>query len=261
MDIRVWSLASSSRGNCYLIRSRRANILIDVGISCKQILLRLEKLGLSIDDIDAIFLTHEHSDHISGLKVLSKKLSNTKIFSTSGTAKSIDCVQRVNIFNEGDSLELKDMTIDTFSLSHDALNPVGFSVKVSDKKFSVVTDTGKITEDIFNNICDSDILFLEANYEPDILKISSYPRYLKDRIVSDLGHLSNLDTAQCIIDMVRSENKSRQVLLSHLSLENNSPDLAKITIGNILEDARVLPNKNLRIGVLDRDKVSVEFSV
>ncbi len=236
MSIRVSSLASSSKGNCYLVRSKEKNILIDAGISGRQTVLKLEKLGLTPEDIDGVFITHEHSDHIGGVKVLLKKFTNAEFFSTFETAEKLGFLQEISPLKEGCSVEFGDMKIKSFPLSHDAINPVGYSVVVSGKKFSVVTDTGAITQEIFDNIYDSDILFLEANYEPEILKISSYPRSIKERIASDKGHLSNEAAAKCIVDIVKCDNRERQILLSHISMENNSPDLAQITIRNILEN-------------------------
>ncbi len=261
MSLNICSLASSSKGNSTLVQSEEATILIDAGISCKQILLRLGELNIEPSNLDGIFITHEHQDHISGLKTLLKRVENLKVFATEETILKIGGIESFIPVSSKETIELKDLKIKSFSLSHDALNPVGYSVISGSSKFSIVTDTGKITEEIFDNISDSDILFLEANYEPEILRISSYPQYLKERIDSEIGHLSNYDTARCIVDMIRVEDKKRQILLSHMSKESNSPDLARITITNFLEEAGVFPNNNLKIGILDREKRSGVFSV
>ena len=259
MNLAICSLASGSSGNCYLIKSNKAAILADAGISGRQISLRLGALGLGIENINAVVVTHEHSDHTKGLSVLAKS-EGVKFFLSEGTEREIaelKAAERIRTFSPGECFEIEDIRVDTFHLSHDAVNPVGYSFESGGKKISVVTDTGVVTEEIFGKVKDSDILVLESNHDVNMLKIGPYPWFLKQRILSDHGHLSNDSAAEVLMRIAAEEKgaiKQRQILLAHLSRENNFPEMALATVNNILEAEGLIPGKEFLVSTLSREE-------
>lgn len=259
MNLAICSLASGSSGNCYLIKSNKAAILADAGISGRQISLRLGALGLGMDCINAVVVSHEHSDHTKGISVLSKA-EGVKIFLSEGTRGQIAELQgRNNVitFLPGESLEIEDIRVDTFHLSHDAAEPTGYSFTSGGKKISIVTDTGIVTDEIYNAVKDSDILVLESNHDVNMLKIGPYPWFLKQRILSDHGHLSNDAAAELLMRIAAEEKgaiKQRQILLAHLSKENNFPEMALATVNNILEAEGLVPGKEFLVSTLSREE-------
>lgn len=259
MNLAICSLASGSSGNCYLIKSNKAAILADAGISGRQISLRLGALGLCPDSINAAVITHEHSDHIKGLSVLSKS-EGVKIFLSEGTKAAIGELhpgENVSTFSTGESFEVEDIRVNTFHLSHDAADPTGYSFESGGKKISIVTDTGIVTEEIFNAVKDSDILVLESNHDVSMLRIGPYPWFLKQRILSDKGHLSNDAAAEVLMRIAAEEKgaiKQRQILLAHLSKENNFPEMALATVNNILEAEGLVPGKEFAVSALSREE-------
>jgi len=268
MDLALCSLASGSSGNCYLLKSNRAAILIDAGISGKQIGLRLSELGLSVSDLNGVFITHEHSDHTQGIAVL-VKTEGVRIYLNEKTLEGIGN-EKIKPFSTcfctGDEFEIEDIRIKTFHLSHDAADPAGFSFESGGKRVSVVTDTGVVTEEIYESVKDSDILVLESNHDVNILRMGRYPWFLKQRILSDKGHLSN-DAAGDFLKRIilesreKGENKPRQILLAHLSKENNFPEMALATVNNILVAEGADPGRDVKIATLHRDVASPLYTV
>ena len=257
MNLALCSLASGSSGNCYLIKSNKAALLADAGISGRQISLRLAALGLSTADIKAVFVTHEHSDHTKGLSVLAKS-EGVKFFLSKGTSAEVaDLLGKKNVtaFSVGESFEIEDISVRTFHLSHDAADPVGYSFESGGKKISIVTDTGVVTDEIYNAVKDSDILVLESNHDESMLRIGPYPWFLKQRILSDKGHLSNDAAAEVLMRIAREEKgtiRQRQILLAHLSKENNFPEMALATVNNVLEAEGLVPGKEFLLSTLSR---------
>ena len=259
MNLAICSLASGSSGNCYLIKSNKAAILADAGISGRQISLRLGALGLGTDCINAVVVTHEHSDHTMGLSVLAKS-EGVKFFLSEGTEREITELhgkENVRAFSTGESFDIEDIRVNTFHLSHDAADPAGYSFVSGGKKISIVTDTGIVTDEIFNAVKDSDILVLESNHDVSMLKIGPYPWFLKQRILSDHGHLSNDAAAEVLMRIAAEEKgaiKQRQILLAHLSRENNFPEMALATVDNILEAEGLVPGKEFLVSALSREE-------
>ena len=265
MKLGFCSLASGSSGNCYLIKSDNT-----VGISCKAIKTGLGELGLSLSDIDAVFITHDHIDHIKGIKTL---LKNTRcpLYASHGTlealVKKVSPLPYERLMETGSGEEIKagDIRVTPFDLSHDTDEPITFSFEKDDAKICVVTDTGYVSDAIFNNIKDADILALESNHERNILLYGSYPYSLKLRILSDTGHLSNEACAHCLTEVLRyrrirkrisDDNGTMKVFLAHLSKENNTPEQAMITVKNALEEEGFIVGRDLELEVLDRDRRS-----
>lgn len=260
MNLAICSLASSSSGNCHLIKSKNTNIILDCGISVSKIREDLKDLGVDVKEIDAILITHEHSDHIKGLKTLMKKSDKASVYMTDGTKnelikKSDYDEERIITINPGEVFTVGDISIEPIRVSHDTPDPVAYSFKSEDKQISVVTDTGYVTEEIFLGIKDSDILVIESNHERNILLAGSYPYQIKYRILSDVGHLSNEICAQTILRILKNLDGSKipRVVLAHLSKENNTPQQAMITVRNILEEEGYYIGKDVEIAVANRE--------
>ncbi len=249
------SLYSGSSGNSLLVETDNTKILIDTGVSAKKIVDALTSFDTNINDIDAILVTHEHTDHVQGLGTLSSKY-NIPVFANKETwdnmPKQKDKISEQNqkLFNINEKFEINDLVIKPFSIPHDAANPCGFNILKENKKISIATDIGHITKDILNNLEGSSFLMLEANYDPEILKCCSYPYRLKSRIAGDNGHLSNEMAGKVVAYLLnRGLNK---VILGHLSKENNFPELAYKTVVDELISKNFDENK-LSLSVASRD--------
>lgn len=258
MSLRICSLASGSSGNCYVVGTEDTVLLVDAGLSGKQIKERLADLDQDINNVNAVLITHEHSDHIKGLSALSKL--NRLIFASEKTFEALNLELDSDLcqsFNPGEQFEIGDILVSTFKTSHDAADPVGYCFESEGKAICIVTDTGYVSEEIKSFISKADILVLEANHDENVLKMGRYPWFLKQRILSDEGHLSNEAAATALAEVMLAENpcKQRQVLLAHLSKENNFPEMAQATLENILRERGCSP-KNCTLHILSRNEVS-----
>ena len=259
--MRLCSIASGSSGNCIFVGSDEANILIDVGISKKRIEEGLAEIGVDPSSIDAIFITHEHSDHVQGLGTWLRKYP-TKVYSTVETLNAILHISSlgrfdVDLFNDiipGDEIVVSDMKVKAFSIPHDAANPVSYSVVSSDKKVVVATDIGVFTPSIENELLECNAMLLEANHDVHMLEAGPYPYVLKRRILGDNGHLSNENSGK-LLARVWNENL-KNVFLGHLSKENNYPDLAYETVKEELLNAHPGSMEVTKLCVAFRDRPS-----
>ena len=218
--MRMMPIASGSSGNCIYIGSDDTHILIDAGISRKKIEEGLNSIDVSLKDIDAVFVTHEHIDHIKGLGVINGIEAATSL-------GNIDS-DYYHIIEADTDIHLKDMTIHSFSVSHDANEPVAYSVYCDNNKASVITDLGYYDDYIIDNLENSDMMLVEANHDINMLQIGSYPYYLKQRILGNKGHLSNDSSARLINSLLNDNIKG--IYLGHLSKENNYDKLAYETV-------------------------------
>lgn len=262
--LKCCSLYSGSSGNSFFIQSENTNILIDAGVSCKKIETALQNdFNLSLNDIDAIFVTHEHVDHTKSLNLISSKY-NLPVFASRGTWNALkEKTTKIHddnkkIFEVDKSFEFKDLRIFPFSTPHDAAEPCGFNIYKGNSKISIATDLGFIDDGVFNNLKDSSLVMLEANYEPNILKLSSYPYRLKQRIASHQGHLSNNDASETISKLAQFGLKD--VLLIHLSKENNVPEIAYETVVEKLKCASCSLD-NINLNIAPRDNPSKIFNI
>ncbi|MCP4146799.1 MAG: MBL fold metallo-hydrolase [bacterium] len=227
--IKVCSLSSGSNGNAFFIKTGTDSFLVDAGISCKQICLRLKHIQSDISEIKGIFITHEHSDHIKGITVLLKK-HPIPVYMTKKTYNNSDVSidqKYLNFIGPSDKLFVNDTVIQSLPKSHDAGDPTLFCFYYKGKKISVITDAGYGCDNVISSIRDADILFLESNYDEQMLRNGYYPGFLKRRVAGRNGHLSN-DLAGSLIQHHASP-KLEYVFLSHLSENNNTPKLAMDT--------------------------------
>lgn len=223
------SLYSSSSGNSTLISNSDTNILIDAGVSSSKITASLNKAGIDAGEITAIFVTHEHSDHISGIRVLSKKYS-IPVFALSSTMEGIlesasDIPQGfLHIISPSKVYKIGSMNIKAFVTPHDSSSSVGYVIESEQKKYAVATDTGCITKSMLSNLAGCEAVLVEANHDVDMLKCGPYPYVLKKRILSDEGHLSNDKCAWLATQLAIWGTK--RILIGHLSEQNNTPEKA-----------------------------------
>lgn len=236
----IVSIGSSSSGNSYIVKVGSANFILDVGLSAKKIVSAIEKVGLSVEDIDAVFITHEHIDHVRSIRAIAKKCSEAKFYMSRGTYNNCDSASeigdRVVFVSAGEVVCIKDAQVRCFALSHDAAEPVGYSFIESGKQLSVVTDTGIVTEGIFSEIRSADYLVFESNHEENLLMMGEYPYSVKMRIKSDYGHLSNVAAGETLSRLLECRKTDRElnIMLAHLSDKNNTPYQARLTIEDIL---------------------------
>ena len=253
-----YSLSSSSSGNCLLVSSDNCNILIDVGISMKKINTELEKINLSLNDINAILITHEHIDHCKSISIINKKYS-IPIYANKDTWYALNNIydnineDSKNYIIDNTPFSIGDLQIKAFSTSHDCANSCGYAVFKGDKKISIATDMGYVSDDVFEAISDSDFTFLESNYETSMLESGNYPYSLKKRISSNIGHLSNSQCSNAIAKLYKTN--SNNFMLGHLSRENNFPDLAIKTVYSTLQEEKIDLN-NITVNVAEKDCLS-----
>ena len=273
MNLAFCSFSSGSSGNCYLIKTDKTAVLIDAGISATRILKELDRTDTPQDKVEGLFLTHEHVDHVTGSRVLLKRLKNAQVFASPGTfegtirrdaadphsfEKEIDRDRRISI-SPDEAVKVGDLTIRAFRTLHDAGDPYGYCISNGGKSIAVLTDTGTITEEMVDNIAGADVLVLEANHDTELLRCGSYPPYLKRRILSDYGHLSNSQAADALLRLFGSFEKKRVVLLAHLSAENNTPAIAERTVLTALAREGRYTGSDLYMGVLLRDEASLLY--
>ena len=264
MTLSFCSFSSGSSGNSYLIKTEETAILVDVGISGKRIFGGLESTNTPLEMVKGVLITHEHIDHIKSLRIVCKKAVNSNAYANTGTWRHIeDLVQeeKKKCFITGKSFAIGDIEINSFPVSHDAEEPVGYSFFHENKKISVVTDTGYLSEDIMSEVSDADILVLESNHEEGLVQYCSYPYNTKRRIMGDKGHLSNVAAGEGLCNIIEKNKKKRWVLLAHLSRENNTPQMAKQAIKNILEEKQYYIGKDLDLSVIVKDCLSPIYQI
>lgn len=229
--MRFASIASSSSGNCLYVGDDNTHILIDAGVSYKSINEGLKQLDLQLSDIDAILITHEHTDHIKGLGVLERKCE-IPIYASQGTIEGILASTSLGDFNKDcikslrdlSSFDIKSLNITPHEISHDANEPVCYSIKSGGKTIAAVTDLGVYTDKLINELGKLDFILCEANHDVRMLQLGPYAYNLKQRILSDRGHLSNENSGRFISKLLNDNFNS--IMLGHLSDQNNMPELA-----------------------------------
>ena len=254
------SLYSGSSGNSIFIASDNAKVLIDAGLAGKKIDDALKHIGEESSSIDGIFITHEHIDHIKGVGVLSRKY-DIPIYANHNTwavmEKNIGKIKgrNIRIMDRRSSITINDLEIRSFNIPHDAIAPVGYTVSSAGKNASVVTDFGVFTEEIRDNIIDSDIILLESNHDVNMLRMGPYPYKLKLRVLGENGHLSNEDCGSAIVSLLKNDKK-KQIVLGHLSGTNNHPDLAYQTVVDVLSANGIRPGDDVILQLASRHNPS-----
>ncbi len=275
MTICFTSLNSGSNANCYYIGNSKEAVLIDAGLSCRETEKRMKRLGLLMQTVKAVFISHEHSDHISGLQTLSKKYQLPVYITHKTLANCNIAVEQhlVQHFKSGELITVGDLTVKVFSKSHDAVDPNSFMVSGNGVNVAVITDIGYACKQVLKYFNQSDAVFLEANYCNEMLANGDYPYHLKKRISSDEGHLSN--TQALDLFMQYKSEKLSHLILSHLSKNNNKPELVnalfqqhagatKIIVASRYEETelfRIEGNKSAAVPKFSRKKQSNQMQL
>lgn len=261
MSFNLCVLASGSKGNATLISTEKTKILLDAGISCRAIEQKLKNIGHKAQELDAVLITHCHWDHISGIKTLVKKY-NLAVYtyyqnyrylaSLLGSGKNI-------VELDGNDFFIKEVTVSPFELMHD-IHCFGYSFYSCGKKITVMTDVGKITDSVKASAKDSNILMIESNHDMQkLLSNTRYPQTLKNRIISDQGHLSNDLCADALIELITQSG--RQIVLAHLSQDNNTPELAYTITANALKSCGIQVGKDVKLCVASQYDIGEKLSV
>ncbi|MBQ6389291.1 MAG: MBL fold metallo-hydrolase [Mogibacterium sp.] len=267
MAAEVISIGSSSSGNSYIIRTGSVNILLDVGLTAKSIIGALSIYDINPEDIDAVLVTHEHVDHIRSVRAIGRKCCNAVFAASRGTIENTANFayipnERLRIVEAGDSFDIckgdDTVTIRAFSLSHDAAEPLGYSVRGGGHTIAVITDTGIVTEEIYEAALEADMLVFEANHDEDLLMFGEYPYPVKVRIKSDHGHLSNKYAGEILADLLdnRKSDETLNIMLAHLSFHNNAPFYARSTIESILKECGYERDVDYTLTIAARDEIT-----
>lgn len=251
------SIVSGSSGNCSLISHKNTILLADCGLSCKSLEQSLRGLGLSACDIDGILVTHEHSDHIKGVAVTSKKY-DIPVYATVKTHEAMTgiglCDKNIKYITPELDFEIGDIGVRAFSIPHDASGPVGYSFFYDNMKLSLATDMGEVTEPVMKNLEGSLAVLLESNHDVGMLKSGRYPAFLKQRILGRTGHLSNEVAAETALKLAKTGTK--HLMLGHLSNENNTPKTAFCETAKYLGENGVELQKDVMLTVASRYEVT-----
>ena len=259
--MKLCSIASGSSGNCIYVGEGEHHILIDAGISRKRIVEGLNGIGVQPEQLDAIFVTHEHSDHIQGLPMMVKAFQ-VPVYATGGTLDGIrerdkqGIIQMDNLFqvHADQTVQIGGMHITPFRISHDAAEPVCYTVEAGGHKASVATDMGKYDDYTVEHLAGSELLLLEANHDISMLEAGSYPYPLKCRILSERGHLSNEDSGRLLCRLLHE--RLQYIFLAHLSKENNYPELAYETVKCQLWEEMGMRHLPFQLKVAERESPS-----
>lgn len=264
----IISVGSSSSGNSYIILTDESTIILDVGLPARKIMAALDEAGRSPEDVSAVLITHEHTDHVKSVRAVGRKCINAVFYASLGTVentKNFEYIDkdRIGIVSAGNSFSLGDAEIVSFKLSHDAAEPLGFTVASGGTKLAVVTDCGTVTDEIYDAVCDADILVFESNHDENMLMYGAYPYPLKVRIKSDYGHLSNESAGNALAALIKrrkSVNREKEtgplrIVLAHLSFNNNAPFFARRTVEGALSEAGFEKEIDYYLEIASKDEI------
>ena len=248
MGVSVEVLASGSRGNSTIVKSSTTRLLVDAGISCRETFKRMKAAGSDPHSLSAILITHEHTDHVSGLLVLARKLK-IPVFMTGAThqawARAMrdadgerPQLDRLEFFSSGRGFRIGDLEVTPFTIPHDAVDPVGFTFRAEGIKIAIATDLGRLLANVKDNLRACDVLVIESNHDLEMLRNGPYPWSVKQRVGSPTGHLSNEKLAEFFA--TGYDGHASYIVLAHLSEENNHPELARNAAEKALSGRRTL---------------------
>jgi phosphoribosyl 1,2-cyclic phosphodiesterase len=252
MSVRVCVLGSGSKGNCTLLATEKTRLLIDAGLSCRETYARLAAIGEPPDGLDAVVISHEHTDHINGLRVLALD-AKLPIYITRPTRDAVSWnakLQRFEYFAASEKFTIGDIEVTPFPIPHDAVDPVAFTFDAQGIRISLVTDLGYIPEVVKQRVKGSHCLIFESNHDLEMLKVGPYPWYVKQRVMSRHGHLSNNATADFLAEDF--DGSAQVLVLAHLSETNNHPEIARLSAEQALaqrprrEGTKLLLAKQIR---------------
>ncbi|HYL91959.1 MAG TPA: MBL fold metallo-hydrolase [Alphaproteobacteria bacterium] len=261
--MRMTVLASGSRGNCTVLSSSNASVLVDAGLSCRETLKRMKAAGEDPHQLKAIIISHEHSDHVAGLPVLARKLK-IPVFITEITYHRWRCdnrgpdrlpgrLERVEHFAAGKSFRIADLTVNPFTIPHDAADPCGFTFNAHGLKVGIVTDVGYLAANVIDALRGCDGLMIESNHDIEMLRNGPYPEMVKHRIKSRDGHLSNAQLAEFFENEKAYDGQAEFIVLAHISEQNNHPELARQTAFRALGTRlNLFQSSNLALAHQDR---------
>ena len=264
MELRFAPLFSGSSGNAVYVGCDAGEVLVDAGVSGSRVLAEMKRLGIDPARLQALLVTHEHIDHIRGVGVLSRKL-DLPVYATAGTWAAMEgkigavAEKNIRVIQAEQDFFIGGIDVQPFSTPHDAAESVGFAFAAGGKRFAVATDLGYIRDSWLNAVRGADAVLLESNYDPDMLQAGPYPYDLKKRIMSRKGHLSNDDAGKAAAELIRCG--ARQIVLGHLSKENNFPELAARTCASLLEMEGIIPGEDASLCVARRDEATGMFVV
>lgn len=263
MNLEFCSLASGSRGNAQYISTKKSGLLVDAGMSGKYIENALNKIDRNFDKIKALLVTHEHSDHISGIGVLMRRYKlplyvNEKTWL--GMKDKIGKIDEdsIHIIENEKPFMIDDILVNSYSISHDANDPIGYTFEYNNKRIALATDLGYAPNQVIDAIKETDLLFIESNHDIEMLKAGKYPYFLKRRVLSMEGHLSNDEAGRVAKEVVR-HGRVKDILLAHLSQENNFPELAYETVKNVLKDGDIHVDQDIFLHMTHRKDASKLF--
>ena len=264
MGIRLCSLSSGSSGNCIFVGNYSSGLLVDCGISGKETLKNLNSIDVCSSTIKAVVVTHEHSDHIRSVGIISRKLgipiyANINTWNSMGDLIGTIKTENIRSFKVGEDLEIGGIGVKSYSIPHDAADPVGFCFYEGNKKISIATDLGYFSDTVKENISGSDMIMLESNHDIEMLMTGRYPFFLKRRIMSENGHLSNEAAGNAVYELIQTG--VREVLLGHLSQENNFPELAYETVKGILKQNKINLDEDITLNLAPRNGVSRCYNI
>jgi phosphoribosyl 1,2-cyclic phosphodiesterase len=250
MTLRYSVLASGSTGNAIYIETEKTKILVDAGLTGKQLEGLFQQIGQDPTELQAILVTHEHSDHVKGLGVMARRYK-IPIYANAKTWTEIDRLcgkidgEQKFHFERESKLQMGDVDIHSYGVSHDAIEPMAFCFYHQGKKLSLSTDMGYVSEKIKKTVSDSDVIIFESNHDIEMVRMCHYPWNIKRRILSDVGHLSNQASGEALADIIN--DRTKKVFLAHLSKDNNMRDLARMTVHQILEERDIEVGKALTL--------------
>lgn len=264
MGIKFCSLSSGSSGNCQYIETDKIKILIDGGLSGKKIEGLLSSIDVCPTAIDSILVTHEHIDHIRGVGVLSRRY-DIPIYANEKTWMKMEGIigeikeSNIKIIESNKEFQLGDLDIHSFEVFHDAAEPVGYCIYNKNVKISIITDTGWVNDSMKRIIKGSSLYLMESNHDIKMLKEGKYPWYLKKRILSNKGHLSNIDAGKTLSEVLAGNGEV--VLLAHLSKENNRPSIAYETVRECIVDYGINVHRDIALDLTYRDRTTRVYNL